>query len=286
MVQKVARIDGGESQHSCRPRFHQFHHSGRTGSQPVEAADDGVGRAYRLCVDYLYLGQRSEPESTRPLRYCRILRKYPPNKRLIFKGEHLYEAKNINGYLLDGENVFVGSRSKPLCDVPEMGIGNKPIDGGFYLFTDKEKEYIVKKEPAAERYFRHWYDAKGFINRRPYWCLWLGDTNPVELLRLPECMKRINAVRDFRLKSKRSSTVKLADQPTHFQVENMPKGNYLLVPETSSERRQYIPIGFMSSDMLPPQRMGVYCRWAAEERLSDERQIVALLVPTLPKISR
>jgi hypothetical protein len=171
-------------------------------------------------------------------------------KRRIFDGESVIEASNINGYLIDGENVFVESRQHPLCDVPEIGIGNKPIDGGLYLFKDDEKEAFIKKEPGAEKYFKRWYGSDEFINRRPRWCLWLGDANPVELLKLPECMKRIEAVRNYRLASPSPGTVKLADRPTRFHVENMPKGNYLLIPETSSVNRVYIPMGFMSSDVL------------------------------------
>ncbi len=170
--------------------------------------------------------------------------------RRIYDGRTVIEAANINGYLIDGENVFVESRAKPLCDIPEIGIGNKPIDGGFYLFKDDEKNAFVAKEPGSEKYFRRWYGSDEFINRRPRWCLWLGDANPVDLLKLPECMKRIEAVRDYRLASPSAGTVKLADRPTRFHVENMPKGNYLLIPEVSSEKRRYVPIGFMSSDVL------------------------------------
>lgn len=171
-------------------------------------------------------------------------------KRIIFDGPTVYEAAHINAYLMDGENVFVESRSKPLCDVPEIGIGNKPIDGGFYLFKDEEKEAFVRKEPGSEKYFRRWYGSDEFINRRPRWCLWLGEANPVDLLKLPESMKRVNAVREYRLASPSAGTVKLADRPTRFHVENMPKGYYLLIPEVSSEKRDYIPIGFMSPEVL------------------------------------
>ena len=171
-------------------------------------------------------------------------------KRRIFDGNGVMEATNINGYLMEGDNVFVESRPKPICDVPEIGIGNKPIDGGFYLFKDDEKEEFVKIEPGSEKYFKRWYGADEFINSRPRWCLWLGDANPMDLIKLPECMKRIEAVREYRLASPSAGTVKLADKPTRFHVENMPKGNYLLIPKVSSERRQYIPVGFMEPEVL------------------------------------
>ena len=171
-------------------------------------------------------------------------------KRRIYDGKKVIEASHINGYLMAGEDVFVDSRAEPVCDVPEIGIGNKPIDGGFFLFKDNEKEEFVKKEPGAEKYFKRWYGSDEFINRRPRWCLWLGEANPVDLLKLPECMKRIEAVRKYRLASPSAGTRKLADRPTHFHVENMPATNYLLIPRVSSERREYIPIGFMLPDVL------------------------------------
>ena len=170
--------------------------------------------------------------------------------RIIYDGNSVCEAKNINGYLIDYDNVFVESRRHPLCDVPEIGIGNKPIDGGFYLFKDEEKDAFVKKEPESEKYFKRWYGSDEFINRRPRWCLWLGDANPVELIKLPECMQCIEAVRNYRLKSPSPGTIKLADKPTHFHVENMPKGNYIVIPQVSSQRRPYIPMGYMDDSVL------------------------------------
>ena len=172
------------------------------------------------------------------------------HKRRIYDGNAVIEASNINGYLIDANNVFIDNRNKPLFPVPEIGMGNQPIDGGNYLFKDDEKEEFVKKEPGAEKYFKRWYGADEFINSRPRWCLWLGDANPMELIKLPECMKRIENVREFRLTSSRASTVKLADSPAHFQTENMPKGNYIVIPEVSSERRKYIPMGYMDDTVL------------------------------------
>ncbi len=171
-------------------------------------------------------------------------------KRRIFDGKDTIEASNINGYLIDDKNVFVESRSTPLCNVPEIGIGNKPIDGGFYLFKDDEKEEFVKKEPGSEKYFKRWYGSDEFIYSRPRWCLWLGDANPMDLIKLPECMKRIEAVRDYRLSSPSPGTVKLAEKPTRFHVENMPKGHYIVIPEVSSQRRRYVPMGYMDDSVL------------------------------------
>lgn len=159
-------------------------------------------------------------------------------------------ASNINGYLLDGPNVFIDNRSKPLCDVPEVGIGNKPIDGGHYLFTEEEKDAFIAKEPDSAKLFRRWYGAEEFINGKVRYCLWLGDCSVAELAKLPRCRERVEAVRQFRLASKSAGTRKIADKPRRFHVENMPSGTYILVPKVSSERREYIPMGFMSPEVL------------------------------------
>jgi type I restriction-modification system DNA methylase subunit len=170
--------------------------------------------------------------------------------KTLFTSERAQVVQNINGYLLDADNVFVESRSKPLCNVPEIGIGNKPIDGGNYLFTKEEMDEFLKIEPIAVKWFMPWYGSQEFINRCPRYCLWLGDCPPNELRKMPECMKRVEAVRQLRLASKSAGTVKLADTPTRFHVENMPKGTYIVVPEVSSERRRYVPMGFMTPDIL------------------------------------
>jgi hypothetical protein len=171
------------------------------------------------------------------------------NKR-IYDGDKILEAANINGYLMDAPNAWIESRTNPICDVPVMGIGNKPIDGGNYLFLEDEMNEFIKKEPVSAKYFRPWYGSEEFINGKKRYCLWLGDCSPTELFSLPECMKRVQAVRDFRLASKSEGTRKIADKPTRFHVENMPKGNYLLVPKVSSEKRQYVPMGFMDSQTI------------------------------------
>ncbi len=175
-----------------------------------------------------------------------------PSKKpkVLFTADRPTIVQNINGYLIDADNIFVESRSKPICDVPEIGIGNKPIDGGNYLFTKEDMEEFIKTEPRSEKYFMPWYGSQEFINRSPRYCLWLGDCPPNELRKMPECMKRVDAVRKVRLASKSAGTIKLAERPTHFHVENMPKGTYVVIPEVSSERRRYVPMGFMTPDIL------------------------------------
>ncbi len=168
----------------------------------------------------------------------------------LFRKDDVLECDNLNPYLVDASNVFIDSRSRPLCDVPEIGIGNQPIDDGNYLFTREEMDEFIKREPRSAALFHPFYGAQEFIRQQPRYCLWLGDCSPRELREMPLCLRRVEAVREFRLKSKRKSTLKLADLPTRFQVENMPKSNYIIIPETSSERRRYVPMGFMTPNEL------------------------------------
>ncbi len=170
--------------------------------------------------------------------------------KLLYMTEQPQVVSNINGYLLDADNIFVESRNKPICDIPNIGIGNKPIDGGNYLFTKEEMHDFIKKEPTSEKWFKPWYGSQEFINQKARYCLWLGNCSPNELRKMPECMKRIEAVRQFRLSSTSAGTVKLAEKPTRFHVENMPKNTYILLPKVSSERRRYVPMGFMNPDVL------------------------------------
>lgn len=159
-------------------------------------------------------------------------------------------AKSINAYLSDAPDAFIWNRNKPICDVPKIGIGNKPIDGGFYLFADEEKTDFLNKEPGAESYFHSWIGSREFLHGESRWCLYLGDATFAELKELPRCRERIEAVCEYRLASKSAPTRKFADRPAHFHVENMPKGNSIVVPKVSSERRRYIPMGFVGPETL------------------------------------
>ncbi|TFG83375.1 MAG: class I SAM-dependent DNA methyltransferase [Spirochaetales bacterium] len=159
-------------------------------------------------------------------------------------------ARNINPYLVDSRDVIIPNRSKPICNVPIMGIGNKPIDGGNYLFTTDEKEAFLLAEPQAREFFSKWLGSDEFINGWCRWVLWLGDCPPQKLKSMPMCLERVDAVRKFRLASKSAPTRKIADTPTRFHVEKIPKSTFIVVPKVSSERRPFLPIGFMSPDVI------------------------------------
>lgn len=175
----------------------------------------------------------------------------PNNKeKVIYTSDRAQKARNINAYLIDADNVFVESRNKPVCKVPEIRIGNMPLDGGNYLFTEEEMQEFIKQEPLSEKWFMAWYGSQEFINRKPRYCLWLGNCPPNELRKMPECMKRVEAVRQFRYESSRASTKKMSEFPLQFGTSTIPDSNYVIIPKVSSERRRYIPIGFMTPDNL------------------------------------
>jgi len=206
-----------------------------------------------LCINFAHRTFRWDSEASLKAHvHCVIVGFSYRNvgKCVIFDGERIVNANNINAYLIDAPNVFVGSREKPLFEVPEIGIGNKPIDGGNYLFEKEEMDAFILEEPQSALFFHPYYGAYEFIHRKPRYCLWLGECSPAELRKMPHCMKRVEAVRNFRLASKSAGTVKLAERPTHFHVENMPKGNYIVIPQVSSQNRRYIPMGYMDETVI------------------------------------
>jgi hypothetical protein len=156
----------------------------------------------------------------------------------------------LNQYLLEAPTVFVERRSRPLDAVPKMGIGNMPVDGGHYLFTQAEKEEFLKHEPIAEKWFRPWAGAEELIFGKSRFCLFLRDCPPGELAKMPETQKRVEAVRLARLASKRPSTKRRAVTPTRFMGENLPKSSYIAIPKVTSPKRRYIPIDFLTPDVL------------------------------------
>ncbi|CAD5952516.1 class I SAM-dependent DNA methyltransferase [Planktothrix agardhii] len=160
------------------------------------------------------------------------------------------KAKNINPYLVDGNDIIINNRSVPVSDVPLMRFGSMPRDGGNFIFSEAEKEEFIKIEPQAKKWIRPYTGAQEFINGYSRYCLWLVDISPNELKALPEVLKKVDKVKNFRLESKAASTRKFAATPTLFCQIAQPETDYLLVPRVSSEKRIYIPIGFMSRDVI------------------------------------
>ena len=170
-------------------------------------------------------------------------------KRVIYDNGKTIEANNINAYLSAASDVFIDSRSKPLCNVPVMRKVNQPTDGGNLLFNQNDYEEFVSQEPEAKKYIRRLIGAKEFLNNIPRYCLWLVNISPAELRKMPLVMKRIEAVREMRLESNDAGTRKLAETPHLFRETVNPESS-VVVPRVSSERRRYVPMGFIGKDII------------------------------------
>lgn len=170
-------------------------------------------------------------------------------KTIYTSGEQTIAAENINGYLVNADDIFVESRNKSLCDIPEMITGNRPADGGHLIIEAADYEDFVSKEPQAKQYIKKLLGSVEFINNKERYCLWLKNVSPAELRRLPLVLERINNCRNDRLSSPDKGRQKLADTPHLFRETNNPD-NFIVVPKVSSENRRYIPLGFLDESTI------------------------------------
>ena len=170
--------------------------------------------------------------------------------KCLFDNNNKKEASNINAYLFDAPDIYIESRKIPVCDVPEMITGNRPADGGNLIIEADEYDNFIKKEPAAIPYIKKLIGSAEFINNKKRWCLWLVGVSPAELRKMPNVMHRIELCREDRLASPDNGRRKLADTPHLFRESYNPK-YYIVVPKVSSEKRRYIPIGFLDSETIP-----------------------------------
>ncbi len=190
--------------------------------------------------------------------YCVIIgfANYETINKSIFeyediKGEaHELKVKNINPYLVDAKDILITKKTNAICKIPKIKFGNQPIDGGWLILDEQERNEAIEKEPYIEKYIRRYYGSEEFINGRIRYCLWFGNFNPTELKSSKFLMTRVGNVRKFRLESERKDTQKLADIPTQFAFKSHEESEYIIIPSVSSERRKYIPIGFMSANEI------------------------------------
>jgi hypothetical protein len=178
-----------------------------------------------------------------------------PIKRLFeyedIRGEaHESEVKNINGYLVDGKNIFLNKKSKPFCNVPKMNFGNIALDSGHLIFTNEEKNDFIKLEPNSEKWFKKLLGAIELLYSQTRWCLWLVDIQPNELRLMPKVLEQIKKVKEARANAKDKGTQKLADRAHQFRDLNNPD-NYIAIPITTGENRKYIPIIYADKSLIP-----------------------------------
>jgi len=163
---------------------------------------------------------------------------------------HEVRVRNLNPYLVEGNDSFTINRKKPICSVPYINYGSMANDGGNLILNNDEMLELLKVEPDAEQYIRPFLGSEEFINGLKRWCLWLDNVAPDRLTKLKIVMQRVKAVKEYRLRSTRPATQKLANYPHLFGEIRQPKSAYLLIPGVSSESRKYIPIGYLTKDII------------------------------------
>ncbi len=182
-------------------------------------------------------------------------------RRLFHTGEYEHiddSPPRISPYLLGANRVRVVHESyKPLNGLSDMRMGSKPIDGGHYIFTDTEREMFLQTEPKANQLIRQYVDARGFLHGKRRWILALQEAEPNVLRMLPRVTERINLVKAHRLASKAPSTRDLAGTPTLYHLNVLPEKPFLAIPEVSSEKRKYVPIGYIEPPAIPSNRLMV-----------------------------
>jgi hypothetical protein len=170
--------------------------------------------------------------------------------KAIYDNEKKKVAENINSYLIDAPDVYIDSRKTSLSDVPEMVTGNRPADGGNLIIEAEDYYEFIKQEPSSIPYIKKLLGAAEFINNKERWCLWLVGVSPAELRRMPLVMKRVQACKEDRENAPDEGRRKLAATPHLFREQLNPE-TYIIVPSVSSERRRYIPMGFLKADTIP-----------------------------------
>jgi hypothetical protein len=184
--------------------------------------------------------------------------KFDRDKKIIYDGNSQKEVNHINRYLFDGEDIIVESRNKPLCNVPKMIYGNKPADGGYLIIEDSEYADFIDKDPDAKKFIKPLLGASEYIKGNKRWCLWLEGAEPSELKKCPMVMERIRLCKESRESSIAEGIRKFAETPTLFAQRTQPVDkDFIIVPRVSSQRRRYIPMGFIKAGTIVTDRVQI-----------------------------
>ena len=207
----------------------------------------------KITINFAFRTFRWDSESNEKAHvHCVIIAfaNFQRQQKIIFDGDNKIFAENINGYLLDAPNIFIENRGTPPKNFPKMTKGSQPTDGGNLILSELEKKLLLLKYPQAEKFVKTFLGAEEFLHNKKRYCLWLVDASPAEIKKIPPIFDRIKKVADFRKNSKTKSVRDAADTPTIFTQIRQPKNNFLVIPEVSSERRKYIPIGFLDKNFI------------------------------------
>lgn len=230
-----------------------------TQGEQVRAVWEPLFTRFGIHIDFAHRTFRWDSEANAKAHvHCVIVgfscvENYAPRK--LYTDGRLREVENINAYLTDAPNIFIQSRTKPLCDVPTLLNGGKPTEGGYLILTDDEKRHLLTKEPQAQQFLRPYMMGKDFIQRKPRYCLWLVNASPSDLKRCPAVLERIENVRAFRLNSQKESTRRKAETPMLFDEVRECSSDYVAIPKVSSEKRRYIPMDYLPREIIPGDKL-------------------------------
>ena len=230
-----------------------------TQGEQVSAVWEPLFTRFGIHIDFAHRTFRWDSEANAKAHvHCVIVgfscvENYAPRK--LYTDGRLREVENINAYLTDAPNIFIQSRTKPLCDVPTLLNGGKPTEGGYLILTDDEKRHLLTKEPQAQQFLRPYMMGKDFIQRKPRYCLWLVNASPSDLKRCPAVLERIENVRAFRLNSQKESTRRKAETPMLFDEVRECSSDYVAIPKVSSEKRRYIPMDYLPREIIPGDKL-------------------------------
>ena len=224
-----------------------------------------VGRFWKFMnhdvINYAYRTFRWDSEASLKAQvHCVIISfsKVERKNKFIYDGAQLIKATHINPYLIEGDDTLVESRNKPLCNVPKMINGNKPADGGNLIIEDEDLEDFIAKDPKSKEFIYPLLGAVEFIQRRKRWCLWLVGASPSELKQCPAIINRIKKCKEARLASIAAGIRKFADTPTLFAQCTQPVDkDFIIVPRVSSEKRKYVPMGFIKAGKIVTDRVQI-----------------------------
>lgn len=210
---------------------------------------------YGIHIDFAYRTFRWDSEASLKAHvHCVIVgfsASFSGKDKIIYADDRPQTAKNINAYLIDAPNVFITSRGKPICVVPNMTKGNQPTDGGNFILSEEERKELIKKDKNIERCIKRYIGARDFLNNNEIrYCLWLKDVSPSIYRHNKEIQRRLTAIKEMRKNSTAEPTRQFAEKPYLFFSSPQTDSDYLIIPRVSSENRKYIPIGFMTSDYI------------------------------------
>lgn len=217
---------------------------------------------FNMKIDFAYRTFRWDSEASLKAKvHCIIVgfsdKNLKTNKAIYINGSNYSYAEHINGYLNNSDDFFIEARKEQISGMPLMHMGVMARDGGNLILSQEEYNEYISKEPQGEKFIHKYMMGREFINNIPRYCFWLLNADPNEIKKCPLLLKRIEKVKESRLKSPALETQKLAETPSLFAQLAQPTNNFIAFPKVSSERRKYVPIGFLNKDIIVGDKLYV-----------------------------